>query len=443
MSIENYVTVAISILSPTVTQAGFGIPMFAGVTPGWLTGSAGDLIRFYNNLIAVGLDFANTNPEYLAAQTAFSQVPQPPQIAIGKVPAPVQGVMTVTFSGALIAANVVNAVVNGQPIAPVTFATTNAATLTALAAAFALMPGIASATSDGTAVLTVTGNFGTAPTITGVLVTLGVTQVTATVATTTPAVLYSTGLAAIRTINQTWYGLAIGDRTAGNLLDVAAWSEAQLLKFGAQTSDAAVLTTATTDVMSLLQAKTYSNTFSFYHAINAEHLAFGLMAGQLTNLPGSSTWMFKQVPGVTVDAITDTQRLNVQAKNGNIYTAQAGVNMTDNGKVASGQYIDIIVGRDWLQATLKTDIFGLMTTAAKIPYTDKGAAQLESIVRARLKVAIDNGVLSESPPFVIVVPKVANQLTADRANRYFPGLSFSATLAGAIHKVAVTGTVSV
>ena len=53
---------------------------------------------------------------------------------------------TITFDADLITGNKVNMKIKGLPISEITFATSNDATMAALAAAIAAMPGVASAT---------------------------------------------------------------------------------------------------------------------------------------------------------------------------------------------------------------------------------------------------------------------------------------------------------
>lgn len=98
-----------------------------------------------------------------------------------------QQVQTIVFSADLITANSVACVVNGTALSATVYATNNAATLTALAAKIALETDILSAVSDGVHTITVTSKTA-ALAITGVVVTLGASQATAVVTTTTAGV---------------------------------------------------------------------------------------------------------------------------------------------------------------------------------------------------------------------------------------------------------------
>ena len=64
-------------------------------------------------------------------------------------------------------------------------------------------------------------------------------------------------------------------------------------------------------------------------------------------------------------------------------------------------------------------------------------------VREILDLGITQGILAADPAPTITVLKVADVSQADKANRNLPDITFNATLAGAIHKVTVRGTVSV
>lgn len=97
-----------------------------------------------------------------------------------------QQVQTITFSGDLVTANVVNLKVGGVAISPVTFATDNATTMAAVGAAIDLASGGLTTTVVTSAnLLTVTTDADVADQdITLVVVTLGASQATAIVAET-------------------------------------------------------------------------------------------------------------------------------------------------------------------------------------------------------------------------------------------------------------------
>ena len=164
--------------------------------------------------------------------------------------------------------------------------------------------------------------------------------------------------------------------------------------------------------------------------------------GQLPKQPGSITWWGKTLIGITPDVLTTTAINNVKGKNGNVYETIAGVSMMHNGVVASGEYIDIIRGVDWIHARISENVFSLLANADKVPFTDAGVGSIMTEIRAVLDTAVENGILVKDT-IIVSAPLVADVSTANKANRLLPDVTFSGTLAGAIHKVTINGKVSV
>lgn len=101
-----------------------------------------------------------------------------------KIYLPKNDITTLTFDADLIAANVTNGKINGNAIAPVTYGTSHAATMTAIAAAIALLTGVTRAVVSAARVITVETE-GLTCTGTDWVVTGGVSQAVITAATTT------------------------------------------------------------------------------------------------------------------------------------------------------------------------------------------------------------------------------------------------------------------
>lgn len=106
---------------------------------------------------------------------------------------PHMNVSTSVVSTALIAANSTVATVNGIALTPIVFATNNATTLAAIAAAIAARDGVASAVSNGTDTITVTAEQGDAVTV-SLVTTLGASQPTWTTTASTQDIFYGVAL---------------------------------------------------------------------------------------------------------------------------------------------------------------------------------------------------------------------------------------------------------
>jgi hypothetical protein len=106
---------------------------------------------------------------------------------------PHQDIVTLTESTSLVTSNSTIVTLNGIALTPVVYATSNAATLTAIANLIAAQPGIATAVSDGTSVITITADQGFAVTATAVT-TSGSGQPTWTPAYSNDNVFYGVAL---------------------------------------------------------------------------------------------------------------------------------------------------------------------------------------------------------------------------------------------------------
>jgi Protein of unknown function (DUF3383) len=169
----------------------------------------------------------------------------------------------------------------------------------------------------------------------------------------------------------------------------------------------------------------------------------GLM---LPSDPGSETWKFKQLTGISPADKTDilpSEEAVALGKNANLYTPLAGVGHTQEGVMAFGRFIDIQRGIDWLETTMSETIAARLLAEPKIKYTDSGVAVIEAEINQVLDLGLRNNVLgplldNSGDFYRITVPKVADQLSADRTARYFPGIVVTAQLAGAVHSLAIT-----
>jgi hypothetical protein len=344
----------------------------------------------------------------------------------------------------LITGNKVDLKVNGTAIPSVVYATSHAATMTALAAAIALIPGVGSAIASGNDV-DVTFALGVSGTISDVVVTLGATQPTSTVTVTTAAKTLESELALVSAESENFYAIVIDSVIEADQLAAAAFAEAHSPSkiFVTRSSQAATLTAALTDIGALLKAKNYDRSVAIYHNIANEFVDAAFVGRMLPFDPGSATAKFKTLKSISADNVTSGEVSNASSKNVNVYTTVGGVDILAEGKVSSGEFFDVIVGLDWLKARIQERVYQVLSVSPKIPYTDAGVSVIENQLRAQLQLAVGQGVLAANPAFTTSVPLVANVPNNDKANRFLPNVNFTGTLAGAIHKVKISGTVSI
>lgn len=434
MGIESIVDVQISRATAQIEQAGFGRAMTLSEHTKFV-----ERVRLYTSLTAVAEDFIATDPEYIAAQKYFSQDLKPVDIMIGRAEAFVAQVVTVVVDTLEDADYTVT--INGVDFTYVPGGVPASKTVVVAA----LMAAINGGTEPVTASLT-----GTPPNEDLVLTAdnAGESFTYAVTANMTPTLTTpNSGIAenldaiiASGDLGKQWYALISMYREKRNIKAGAAWIEANKRIYIACSDDADVKTSATDDVASELQDAAYARTAFLWSGDQANYPEAAWLGGMLPTNPGSATWAFKTLAGITIDELTDTEIGYLRAKNANYYNEVGGVNITREGNVAEGEWIDVIRGIDWIEARMEENIYGLIVTVPKIPFTNPGIAQVSNQMEQILQQAVTRNILVS---YVISLPKAEDFTQIQKQTRILTGITFVGTLAGAIHAITITGTVSV
>jgi Protein of unknown function (DUF3383) len=446
-ALDTIVNINISAATQAVPQAGFGIPLIVGDTGSAV--SAGDIAYFTSTAGYVTAGGSSSDPEYKHLSTALSQALVPTQVGVGTRTDPVAQVDTIT--PVAVATTVYSGTLNELPW---TFTSTSGSpTLDSIilgikAAIDALSQPVTVADVGPGTDLTITAN-------------VAGNSFTTTLTTTAHQTLVHTtanhGIAddlnTLLAYSDLWYGLDITSSTDADILEAASWTEGQKKIFIGASDDSAIYTSSTSDLASLLQGFAYKRT-ALYATKIAGNLALGPAAawlgGLLPTIPGSNTWKFKQLVGISPDAWTPSQRAfmigvlgSTSGKNCNIYEPVGGVPITEEGWMVGGQFIDATIGIDWLESTMQTNVFAVLVNAAKAPYTDQGASIIKNAIFQTLGQGVTNGFIDGSSPIVVNVPLVASVSSNTRAMRVLPDITFSCRGAGALHGVQINGTVTV
>lgn len=246
-------------------------------------------------------------------------------------------------------------------------------------------------------------------------------------------------------VNNDWYTLILTNKGQEVTEAAAAYIETVYKTFLVSSPDDDIYDAGTnTDVASVLQAAGYARTMLIYHPAAGSEFPDAAWAGRgLPYDPGSITWMYKNLSGVSYVDLTDTEIGVLKSKDCNMYIREAGQSFTQLGYTSAHEFFDITHGIDWLRARLQEAVFAVLLNSPKIPYTDKGVSVIQNAVQAVLKEAVNNQLLAASPAPLVTAPKVADISPIDRGNRLLPDVRFTGTLAGAIHKVEIVGVISV
>ena len=424
--LTDIIEINISRETAAVAQTNFNVPMFVSAHTRFA-----ERARTYSSLTAVAEDFGPSDNAYIAAQKLFGQVLKPSQIVIGRrlVPSSTVNITTVAAGSYTLTINDL----------PYTFVAVGGDTAIIIAAGLKAAYDVTPITG-----VTVTDNLdGTLTVASAVGYSLDLTSNMSS--SNSPAVeSWVTTINEITTVNNSWYAVMIESHLEADVLAVAGQIEGMKKVFATSSQSADIKTTSTTDTFSKLEALGYQRTFGLYSATaDTEYPEAAWVGYQLQEQPGSNTLAYKALSGVTVSVLSDTESTNVHNKSGSTYENVGGLNSTIGAKMFGGEWIDVMIFVDWLEQRMKERLWSRLANSKKIPYTSAGAAIIEAEIRAQLNDGIRVGGLAASPAPTVEVPDVLSVSINARAQRIFEGITFEARLAGAIHFVKISGTVTV
>lgn len=424
MGLESVVQVTITRATQGVTQAGFGVPLILGPN------AVFSGIRQYATLEAVGDDFDSSDGEYLAAAAEFAQTPRPEKVKIMKTSAVIAQVDTITPTA-------VNSTIYTVTVNGIAFSYTSDASATVSE----IVAGLIAAINAGTEPVTASGSTTLILTAdaAGEGFTVELNGNMSIVHTTANVGIASDILNAKQLDPDDWYALITVDKTDLTIKEAAKTIESLRRIYNIRNEEASIKTASTTDLFSFLKNKNYFRTAPFWHSVPNDYADAAHQGRFLPTNPGSETWVYKTLAGVTTDVFTDSERANLESKNASYYERIAGVTVVRGGKTSAGEYIDIIRGIDWLQARIEEGVFQLLITVDKVPFTDAGIAMIENVLREKLENAKTQGLLAS---YTITVPKASSISAQDKAARRLTGMSFQAVAQGAVHTVVIQGVVT-
>ena len=436
-TLADIVNVKIALNTTSVQRGVFGIPLIAAPHA-----SFSELVRIYT-------DFDSDNPDNLpqSLQTAlsdgFAQTPRPAQIKVGRMSIlkaaiePVDAVALAVYS-LKIGSTVVSVTAAASPT------TSTIATQLASAINTAAL-GVTATAVAGVVELAFAGAI--VPITTFSKIQWGAITPSAT------AGIVAADLGAIQAADSAWYVLHLTERTKARVLDAAAWVETQDKLFVTASAESGILVPGTTtDLLSALKDANYFRTVAAYHgAADTEYADVAWAARVLPIQPGGETWALKRLASITADNLSATDRATVFSKGGNTFERYSDtLAMTNPGKAAAGEWIDVIRFRDWLKDYIQTSMVQLMVNRDKVPYTDGGIQLLGNNLRASLREGQRVGGIAPDetdadgkpvPGFNVTIPLASEVSDAIKASRVVY-LKFNARIAGAIHVADITGALA-
>lgn len=449
-TLQNIANIDISLATSGVSRTGFGTPVFIGAHR-WFP----ERMRTYTSVTGAAVDLPAGSDELIAVTAMFSQDRTPTVVKVGRreedliltpdVPAQDDvysftitdtdgDVLNVAYT-ALVTDTDAEAIVDALKLlldgdANIAAHVTSTKVGTGASATLQLSPILTTDTFHVAALVKLTDSY-------------------------TATEVAATCLSAVEAVDNDFYFITTHDHTEAWVLAMAAAVEARSKLYFMSTADTATIATLAvpaTDILGKITDLNYYRTVGMYH--NTADTSFPECAwiGRCgPEDPGTITWANMKLAGVSAPlgagglVLTATEELNLSARNANFVQTVGGIDITRQGQVMGEEWIDVIRGRDLLEARITEAYQNLLINAGKIPFTDSGINMVRSVLTTVLtrytETPSSPNILEAGDTYTIDFDLAKDVSAGDKAARTFNG-SFTAYLSGAIHVVTVTGSLT-
>lgn len=234
-------------------------------------------------------------------------------------------------------------------------------------------------------------------------------------------------------MNNDWYFLLCDQQEDAVITVLSGWVDTQKKLYF-----------ASTDNLNLAAALESENTVIMYHDDPTQYPAEGWVGRCAPELPGSITWKFKTINGVSAANIKAGELAQLHDDGGNSYVRKLGVLQTSEGLVTSGEYIDVIRSQHFIEARLVEEVMRLFINSGKVPYDNSGIAMVVAACESVMKQATTQGIIAldddGNGQWSVTAPRREEIPAGDIASRRLNGVIIEAVLAGAIHSATIRVT---
>lgn len=230
-------------------------------------------------------------------------------------------------------------------------------------------------------------------------------------------------------VNSDWFYLVTIENTAETIKALSPICQANNKVYAVTVNDYSI-------AQGLFEEK-FDNTFVYYHNDADSYVAEGMTVIMSYKI-GGKTAKFKTVQGVKNSNVTLTQLTELHKNNMQSYVEKLGVLQTSEGKMLSGEYIDVVLGEYWIRFRMEEALQRLALTNDKIPYTNKGIAMLVGEVEGVLTRAVKQGIVEENQ-YRVDYKLRADVPSNEVALRKYNYVLWTAMLQGAIHSGQISG----
>jgi len=458
MSLNDFSTVIVASEGPALTQVGFGTVGIAAYIPSAaLDGDLSRVVTSKSDLTGSPVSLPSNHPAVLALERALQQSPQPNPIKILRLENAATPTIRVTPNSFNSTVYSITIEVVGED--PVDISITSDTGSSVDEVCDALQAAIEDLQDTGEPLedLVCTASGGTA------------THLDLSMAegewfylrdwrherlevedrTTDPGV--DADLSTIYDADADFYHLASAYNSKAITKEIADWAETRRVLYFTNTSDTNAMDDAETgDIQSQLDAVSYKRTMCIFDKTGTDGFAGVASAAERAPFdPGAppnagGDFNAKPLVGVRANGLSPDQKTKLRDKGYTVIETTAGRHHTLGGDAAGGKPMDQTRFEDWFAVRLQEDIAAVTLNSGKIPMSQRGLAQYESICRARIAAGITaGGILAidkDGNEPTISIPTLAQISDNDRAARVLggPGIVIDFTYSGAIRHANVS-----
>ena len=164
--------------------------------------------------------------------------------------------------------------------------------------------------------------------------------------------------------------------------------------------------------------------------------------------PRHVTWKFKMPQGITAPELTAAEINDLDKNHINYVSDEYKNNYIKNGVCADGEWIDSVLGGDWIARDMRNELYKVFVENAVVPYTDDGFNLIGMAVFRTLNRAVQYGIIASDSDsgtgiYRVSIPARSTASEEQIRNRIMPDITWEAQLEGAVHGIMTRGILKV
>lgn len=179
-----------------------------------------------------------------------------------------------------------------------------------------------------------------------------------------------------------------------------------------------------------------------------EHIDAAYLGAVAPWYPMHVTWKFKMPGGIGVPELSFQEADSLEKGHINFVSDEYKNNYIKNGVCADGEWIDSLLGADWIAQDMRNELYKVFMENAVVPYTDEGFTLVGMAVFRTLNKAVGHGIVASDGEsgngiYRVSIPARASATEEQARKREIPDILWEAQLEGAAHGAVTRGVLKV